>query len=186
MENIINKIKSVSNQELDSLDTSYIARYNFMHPNSYFHGQSGREHYRLLMYISTLINRGIIFDVGTYRCMSAAALSFSGKNKVISYDIEQNISTNPDILNVEYKLGDVRNDENLSKSQFIFFDVDHDGKFEKLFLDHLREIEWKGLMLCDDIYLNDPMKKWWDSISEEKIDLTNVGHWSGTGLIIFK
>lgn len=30
------------------------------------------------------------------------------------------------------------------------------------------------------------MKKFWNSITEEKYDITNVGAWSGTGLVYFK
>ena len=68
----------------------------------------------------------------------------------------------------------------------MFLDVNHDGKFEKIFYEHLKEINYKGLILCDDIYLNEPMKRWWNDIEEEKYDLTYKGHWSGTGLIYFK
>jgi hypothetical protein len=30
------------------------------------------------------------------------------------------------------------------------------------------------------------MKKYWDWIDEEKYDISSIGHWSGTGLVIFK
>jgi hypothetical protein len=30
------------------------------------------------------------------------------------------------------------------------------------------------------------MKNFWDRIEEKKYDITNIGHWSGTGLVIFE
>ena len=54
MNEVLNKILNVSNKELDSLDTKWIKHYNFYHVTKYFHLQSGEEHYRLLMFISTL------------------------------------------------------------------------------------------------------------------------------------
>ena len=41
-------------------------------------------------------------------------------------------------------------------------------------------------MLLDDIDLNQPMKEFWGIINEEKYDVSHVGHWSGTGIVIFK
>jgi hypothetical protein len=40
--------------------------------------------------------------------------------------------------------------------------------------------------MLDDIHLNDDMKLFWNNITEEKYDLTSIGHWSGTGLVVFK
>lgn len=186
MKEILEKILNVSNSELDRLDTGFIDNYNFYHNTSYFHLNSGREHYRLLMYISDLFIKETLFDIGTYRCVSSAALSYNFKNRIISYDVVKVLPLNPILPNVEYIIGDCTKDERLIKSPFMFLDVNHDGKFEKIFYEHLKEINYKGLILCDDIYLNEPMKRWWNDIEEEKYDLTYKGHWSGTGLIYFK
>jgi len=186
MNELLNKILNVSNQELDQLDTNFINRYELYHNSFYFHGDAGREHYRLLMYVSYLFKKEILFDIGTNKCMSAAAMSASMKNRVISYDIVRILLQNPILPRVEYILGDVTLDNRLIKSPFIFFDVDHDGKFEKKFYKHLQNIDYKGLIMCDDIYLNDDMMSWWFYIKEDKYDLTYKGHWSGTGLINFK
>ncbi len=40
--------------------------------------------------------------------------------------------------------------------------------------------------MLDDIKLNKSMVNYWDSIKEEKFDISHVGHHSGTGLVIFK
>ena len=184
----LEQILNVSNQELDNINTSFINNYMFYHDTSYFHGPSGKEHYRLLCYISTLFSKEIFYDVGTNKCMSTAALSMSMKNQVKSYDIVEIIPANPILPRVEYILGDVTKDKNLIYSSFIFFDVDHDGKFEKIFYDHLKKIKYKGLIMCDDIKVGwgGEMEAWWDSIKEDKYDITEKGHWSGTGLIHFK
>jgi hypothetical protein len=186
MKEILDKILSVSNDELDQINTEFISNYNFFHDTSYFNGKSSREHYRLLIYVSSLFSKQTLFDIGTYRCVSAAALSANFKNKVISYDLIQVLPSNPILPNVEYAIGNCTLDKRLKDSPFMFFDVGHDGTFEKIFYVHLKSIEYKGFVMCDDIHLNDPMKEWWKNITEEKYDLSSKGHWSGTGLIYFK
>ena len=185
---ILKKILEVSLTELTQLDTSiYVERYSKeLNHDTYYYGLNpGKEHYRLLMYISTLYNDDILFDIGTNRCMSSMALSHNLNNKVKSYDIVQQLEVNPTIPNVEFILGDSTLDVDLHKSPFIFLDVDHDGLYEEKFYNHLRSINWKGLLMLDDIHLNEPMRDFWNSITEEKYDISNIGHWSGTGIVLF-
>jgi hypothetical protein len=193
MKEKIEKILNVSNIELDSMDSSYINKYsdkliNYQldHNPYYFHIESGKEHYRLLMYVSTLYNNETIFDVGTNKCMSALALSYNKSNKVKTYDIVKLLPENPNVDNIEYILGDSTKDLDLEKCPVIFLDVDHDGIYEDIFYDHLKSINWKGILILDDIHLNEPMIKFWSRIEEKKYDITTIGHWSGTGLVIFE
>ena len=193
MVKILNKILNVSNYELNTLNTLYINQYsdilnNFelQHNPYYFHIESGKEHYRLLMYVSTLYNNEIIFDVGTNKCMSAIALSYNKLNKVKTFDIVKLLPENPNVENIEYILGDSTKDIDLKKCPIIFLDVDHDGIYEDIFYDHLKSINWKGILILDDIHLNEPMKNFWNRIEEKKYDITNIGHWSGTGLVVFE
>lgn len=185
MKDLLEKIKNVSNSELDAINTNYMNMYNVFHGAGYFHLPSGKEHYRLLIYISTLLNKEIIYDVGTYRCMSSIALSYNYSNKVRSFDIVKSLPMNPIIPNVSYFLQDVTTDKKLIDSKLIFLDVAHDGTFEDIFYSHLNDIRWKGLLVLDDIHLNEPMKNFWNSIKQEKYDITNIGHWSGTGIVYF-
>lgn len=187
------KILNVSNIELNSMDSSYIngysdklINYELDHNPYYFHMESGKEHYRLLMYISTLYNNDVIFDVGTNKCMSALALSYNKSNRVKTYDIIKLLPENPNVDNIEYILGDSTKDVDLQKCPVIFLDVDHDGIYEDIFYGHLKSINWKGILILDDIHLNEPMKKFWNRIEEKKYDITNIGHWSGTGLVVFE
>lgn len=186
MNNILEKIFNVTNKELDSLDTKYISNYNLEHDPTYYHLPAGREHYRLLMYISTLFNGEVLFDVGTNRCVSAIALSYNIKNSIKTFDVVQLLGQNPKINNVEYLIGDSMKDIDLLKSPFIFLDVNHDGLYENQFYEFLVEREWKGILALDDIHLNTPMKSFWERIAERKFDITDKGHWSGTGLVIFE
>jgi hypothetical protein len=184
--NTLEQILNVTNEVLDKLDTSYMKSYKVEHDPSYFHLFSGSEHYRLLMYVSSILDDEILFDVGTNRCMSAIALSFNKKNKVKSYDIEQVLTKNPILENVNFCIGDSREDGDILSSKFIFLDVYHDGEYENKFYNFLLENKWKGLLMLDDIHLNAPMKNFWQNISEKKIDITKKGHWSGTGLVVFE
>lgn len=186
MNEIINQILNISNKDLDNIDTTYIDEtVNFN--SSYYHlrTNSGREHYRLLMYISSLFSNQILFDIGTNECRSAISLAYNAENKVKSYDITQILPANPSLKNVEYIIGDSTRDGELINSPFIFLDVDHDGIYENVFYDHLLEIKWRGILVLDDIHLNEPMKAFWDKINKQKFDITQIGHWSGTGLVIF-
>jgi len=186
MREILNKILGVSNTELDALNTTFANQYNFYHDISYFHLPSGKEHYRLLIYISSLFKKEILFDIGTNKCMSAAALSVGMVNRIKSYDIIKFIPINPILPRVQYIIGDATKDEELIKSPFIFFDAEHDGVFENIFYNHLKKINWKGLLLFDDINkCNEEMTAFWNSITEEKYDITEKGHWSGSGLCVF-
>src|ERR1035437_3298411 len=97
MEEILKKIINVNNNELNNLNTSYIMAHNMYHCTSYFHDMSSREHYRLLMYVSTLVSDQIIFDIGTNRGMSSLALSYNHLNKIKTYDIIQLNPENPNI-----------------------------------------------------------------------------------------
>jgi len=182
--NITKTILNVTNEQLDVLDTFFVKKYDITHYISHFHEPSGKEHYRLLMFVSSLFESEILFDVGTNTGVSALALSNS-KNKIKTYDVVQLLDQNPPIENIEFILGDSTSDKDLKHSPLIFLDVNHDGSYEDIFYNHLHNIKWKGILLLDDIHINEPMKNFWNNITEEKYDITRLGHWSGTGLVVF-
>ena len=64
-------------------------------------------------------------------------------------------------------------------------DTAHDWVFEQLLYRTLVAGQYDGLLLLDDIHLNPTMQRFWERIGLEKIDLTPLGHWSGTGLVRF-
>jgi hypothetical protein len=188
---MINKILEVSNATLDSINLEPYRPFTKSYgvPKEWFYGLSGQEHYRLLIYIGQLYSNETLLDVGTYQGSSAIALGLSGQNKVISYDL----LAQPEIAyiqqeNIEFRLEDLTKCDKdiVLSSPFIALDTDHDGTFEHIFYDYLKSIEYKGLLLLDDIKLNDPMKNFWNQITEEKHDISHIGHWSGTGIVKFQ
>ena len=83
---------------------------------------------------------------------------------------------------------DINNEteEVLKSAKIILLDIDpHDGIQEKKFTDYLKKINYQGYVLCDDIFLNEGMKNWWESLDVEKYDVTEIGHMTGTGIINF-
>jgi len=76
-------------------------------------------------------------------------------------------------------------DERLLDSPFIMLDTAHNSSFAKRFYSFLKENDYKGLLFLDDIYLNEPIRAFWKSITKPKEDVTNLGHWSGFGLVEF-
>lgn len=147
------------------------------------------EHYRLLTYLTNLLEDQTIIDAGTYQGLSCLCLAQNKKNKVLSYDISR---VNAPFLeayeNVKLKTMDVNTEleEVIKSAKLIILDVDpHDGFQELMFTNKLSQIKYEGFVLCDDIYLNKNMTDWWNSIKEPKYDLTDIGHMHGTGIICY-
>lgn len=160
-------------------------------------GPIGTEHYRLLAYLSTQLNDQHIFDIGTNHGHSAYALSYNGNNTVHTFDLVDAV-THPTIktrTNIEFNLCNLLDPSQREKwvqllieSPLIFLDVDpHDGIKEIAFYDMLKEINYTGLLVCDDIwYFKDMRDKFWSQIPDKyRYDWTQYGHWSGTGVIDF-
>jgi predicted nicotinamide N-methyase len=183
---MIDKILKVTAEELNEINLSkYLKSTDDLgFPKSWFYMDAGLEHYRLLAFISKLYNGVNLLDIGSYQGSSAIALSFNKKNKVISYDIDhQPEIADIKISNIEFIKGNVLKNE--ITAPFILLDTYHDGTFEQEFIDHLLKIKYKGLVMFDDIHLNKEMSNFWNGLKNEKYDLTEIGHHSGTGIAIF-
>jgi len=51
---------------------------------------------------------------------------------------------------------------------------------------YLKDKKWSGVLLLDDIHHNNGMENFWKYFPEEvKTDLTHIGHYSGTGMVMF-
>ena len=185
---VLEKILATTKEELDSMDLSaYRNRPNT--PVQWFFGNAGEEHYRLLIKISTLFNGQTLYDIGTYEGSSALALAHNETNFVLSHDlVYNNIAQSLKKPNMNLLLGDVLNIDDgrgLLHSPFIMLDTSHDGSYEHRFYHFLKHNGYKGLLFLDDIFLNEPMRMFWDSITEPKYDLTSIGHFSGNGIVDF-
>ena len=147
---------------------------------------AGVEHYKLLAFLSSVYAGQTIYDIGTSVGNSSLALSYSPTTTVISYDIVdiKRISSAPE--NVEYRIGDFRLDPEVLKAPFIFIDVDpHDGIQEQAFHEFFLANNYKGIVMWDDINVQG-LQHWWPNIvNVTKLNITEAGHWSGTGLTIY-
>ena len=154
--------------------------------SEFFWLDAGIEHYKLLAYLSTCYNDVTFIDVGTDKGCSAMALSYNQSNRVISYDIENRRVGSIDLPNIEFRIGDALKDRcELLSAPVIMLDTMHDGVFEQRVYRSLVEWRYEGLLLLDDIYLTPAMESFWSKLRLEKIDLTPLGHFSGTGLVRF-
>ena len=145
------------------------------------------EHYRLIAYLSTRFNNELIFDIGTNKGCSALALSYNSSNRVISYDVVEckELNAFDQLPRIEFRLGNVLTDTRLLSAPLIMLDTYHDGSFERVFYEFLKKHHYHGWLFLDDIHLNAAMIQFWNDITEPKEDLTELGHWSGSGLVAF-
>ncbi len=172
--------------------------YNNLDRNAYLEGggnwaaPAGWYHYRLLAYIGGLYNGVRLADVGTSTGGSAFALAVNERNSVYSLDrVQCRHSTEEYVRNIHFVVDDFHKPEvmdEIAKAEFISFDIQHEGPDEHYFYNELIRRNWQGIMLVDDITLNDPMREFWASITHRKYDVTSYGHGenrSGSGLVIF-
>lgn len=181
------------NNEL--LDNFKLINHEYLVDKNYYDLESGKQEYRLYSYLSTLFDNITILDIGTYNGRSAVSLSHNENNKVISYNINDDINdlhhkiytkSNIEIL-IKNVLDDL-NEEFLKNVKIVLIDIDHFYTIEKMIIDKLKELDYDGIILIDDIMHPslkefEAMQKLWNEIDDEKYNITNYGHWSGTGLV---
>ena len=177
---------SITNETLDNLDMGLSSHINNVEYQKYYNEVSSKEHYRLLTYLSINFNDKIFVDVGTLKGSSALALSTNKTNQIYSFNITNQLELTEIPDNVDFKIDNVINgnyNEILLNSHLILLDTFHDGGFELEFLNHLKTIGYSGLLILDDIHLNNEMKYFWENINEDKLDVSHIGHHSGTGIV---
>lgn len=183
----------IEKEKVKNIDLSSISNYQIVDGADF--SEAGIEAYKFYAYISTLINDGLIVEVGSRFGRSGLALSFNPSNKVISFDILEQGASNIKRSNLDFRIGNfMESDIDWNEVDIIMIDVDpHDGIKEREFLNFLKEKKWKGILILDDILPNWPriipgadpvaMNEWWNSLNEEKYDVSDVGHFSGTGIV---
>ena len=167
------------------LDVSHLAEQS-LNKNDWL--TAGQSEYRLYAWLSKQFNNTTILDVGTRTVGSGLALSYNEKNNVISYDLVQGASSGIKKDNVEFKIQDFREDDTLDYDNIsiIMIDVDpHDGIAEEEMFEYIRRERMEdGLVLLDDIDNQfSEIEDFWNRITFPKINVTEVGHMSGTGLV---
>lgn len=177
----------LSKEALDAIDLAPHAPLLDDFGRQYFFLEAGQEHYRLLAHLSTLFPWRTVVDIGSNRGGSAVALAHDPRTRVISYDIVDNKTVTIEKSNVEFRLKNVLEDvEVLMAAPLILLDTFHDGTFEREFYRALLDHAYRGVLVLDDIHLNPEMRSFWRDIPLPKVDVTPVGHWSGTGLVYFR
>lgn len=155
------------------------------------------EHYRLLAALSQVLRPDLVVEVGTATGLSALAVLHGGAERVVTFDVVpwmtlQRTLLTPDDFGerLEQRLGDLadaetfaRNVDVLRAARIIFVDGPKDGVFEPAFLGRLLPVlrEHGALLVLDDIRLL-PMLDLWRGLDLPKLDVTSLGHWSGTGM----
>lgn len=194
---------NITHNNINNLDYDvYFSKYVNSGDNDDFFQPSGKQHYRFLSYLSSLFQNAVIFDIGTHRGFSALSLSYNKTNTIHSFDITdvlhekiRNIYNQNNERNVHFHIENLLDPEIFQKwkdqilvSPFIFFDIEpHNGILEWQFLELLKSIDYKGFVVFDDIWYFQGMRnEFWHKIEDKyKYDLTEFGHWSGTGIVTF-
>lgn len=163
------------------------------------------DHYRILAGLITHLDRSsgplTLVDIGTHYGTSARTmLDFSEENdQVITYDVapienyctryitehDFNTRLTQHVVNIVEPESWLAHKEILINADFIMCDGPKDGVFEASFFELLASTEltkkprW---LFLDDIRFPSEMI-YWRLIDSPKVDLTSVGHFSGTGLV---
>jgi hypothetical protein len=178
-----------TNLELDKIDLSILSlNIDDIEYKDYFTSKSSIEHYRLLSYISLNNNNIKMLDIGTLKGCSALAMSINSNNEINTFNLHDQLTLKLTPTNINIHIEDILKPEYLYlilDSKYILLDTFHDGTFERTFFEYLKEIKYKGYLLLDDIKLNEEMINFWNFIDIEKIDISHLGHSTGTGVVIF-
>ena len=164
---------------------------------SEFFAKCGKEHFRLLAYLSSLYQHSTILNIHTNGGYESLALSYQPTNTVLSFNTPSQVK-NPAILtrpNIRFHPDNLLSPEVREKwretilsAAFIFVDIEpHNGEVEYEFYTYLCDIGYKGFVLFDDIwYFKSMRNEFWAKIPDSrKYDLSEVGHWSGCGAVSF-
>lgn len=176
----------INKEEVKQLDVNHLRQIS-INQNDWL--PAGQSEYKLYAYLSTWFNKTTILDIGTRTGGSALALSHNPNNQVRSYDLVEQGASSIEKENITWNIGNFMEDEEIDwdNVSIVMIDVDpHDGSQERVMMDWLREKEWKGILIHDDIGPDWPdIKLMWEEIPEEKFDVTEIAHMSGTGIVNF-
>lgn len=158
---------------------------------------STEQHYKLLSHLSGQFNDKVLLDVGTGYGASGLALAQNSNNRVITYDVEMKVDSVMDrrkisrqMDNLLFYVQDCRTIEVdlIQQCPLIFLDVDpHDGVIETQFIQRCRDFGFQGWIVADDTRQDmfPALSSVLSGLPERKLDITSLGHFSGTTLICF-
>jgi len=185
----------ISKNDVRNYDLGLLSVDNYYSPEFFrWSNGAGVSEFRLYAYLSEKVNDCIILEIGTRHGGSTTAFSANPKNIVISYDIVP-WETHEKLIksNIDLRIGNFMEDETIDYNNvdIIMIDVDpHDGIQEPPMVEFLKEKKWSGILIVDDIstVLDNPypeMRSMWLDFPYEKYDVSDIGHYSGTGIVNF-
>jgi predicted O-methyltransferase YrrM len=160
------------------------------------------EHYKLLAAIVGVLQPLHVIEIGTYQGIGTLTLleNLPQAGVVSTFDIVPWDSVENSVLretNFGKRLrqftedittdgGWARHIELFRTADLIFVDTAHTGEQERLILGRLEETDFESgpIVVFDDIRMH-AMLQFWRDITRPKLDVTSIGHWSGTGLVDF-
>ena len=150
--------------------------------------EAGATEYKLYSYLAKQVGGIFILDIGTLFGGSALALSNDPRKVIISYDLMKIETHEPGALEKDDVILRVANfmedDIEYEFCDLIVIDVDpHDGLQEPPMVQHIIDHGFEGLIILDDIHLSPAMEQMWNNFEYEKYDATEIGHFSGTGIL---
>lgn len=159
------------------------------------------EHYKFIVGLVAEIEPKTVIEIGTATGLSALAMmpSLAREARLYTFDIVPWHDFPETCLQTEdfadgrlnQIIGDVgdptvmtRHRDLFRKADLLFVDGPKDGFFEQKLLDLLSEmgLPKQPILLFDDIRVWN-MLAIWRGIQKPKMDVTSLGHWSGTGLV---
>jgi hypothetical protein len=192
----ISKNIVINKERIEDIDLSPLHSFLSWNPQylQYFVQPVGQEPYKLLGYIS-MHCLGLVTDIGTQFGSSALALSLNNQVQVETYDKfklvpdNQSIQTIVNKQNIKYRILSGQTIlSRIAESTVIYLDINtNDGIEEIKIINQLKEHGFNGLLIVDDIRLNTIMENVWNSVPSDlkKVDVTQFGHWSGTGIVVY-
>jgi predicted O-methyltransferase YrrM len=159
------------------------------------------EHYRLLAALVRLLKPSLVVEIGTYRGHSALAMlpELAQDARIVTMDvvpwteIPECLLRSEDfhdgrLVQVIADVGDRQEAERqadfIRSADLLFVDAAKDGALERRILANFEAIGLKDgvVVVFDDIRLWN-MLGIWREVARPKLDVTSLGHYSGTGLI---
>lgn len=191
------KVISLSKAIVNATDLTKLTHYMEFHAQQkqYFLEEAGKEPYKLYAYLSQHVH-GDIIDAGTLFGTSALALSANEQNTVFTFDTVKYIPDNfdkttplnrPNVKSYICHAQAVM--PKIAQAEMVLLDIDPhiDGEAETQFVELLVKHKFRGILVADDINLNEGMQNFWNNIPShlKKLNVSPLGHWSGTGVIVF-
>lgn len=189
----------LNKKAIDDIDLSHLAHFLQWNPTfqQYFVQETGKEPFKLLAFLSKAIG-GVAIDMGTLYGSSALALSYNEHTQVLTLDTRKQIPDGQDGKDIitPLKRPNIRMLvascqavlPHAAKANLIVLDIDINLKTEILkIINQLLYYQFKGVLILDNINVNENMKEVWRSIPQtlKKIDVSSLGHHTGTGIIIY-